>query len=240
MTPTAKRSQTSLGAKRVFDVVVAGLSLLVLSPFLVIAAVGIRVTSPGPIFYMAHRIGKGGHPFAMLKFRTMHVDSDKLSAITSPDDKRIFGFGLLLRRLKIDELPQFWNILVGDMSLVGPRPEDPKIVARDYTDWMKETLQVAPGVTSPGAVYGYLFGDALLEDADPEGSYARNLLPPKLALERAYMDRAGFVSDLGYVLLTAWAIVAHVLGRQVRLPQADIDAAHYWAPQGPYPDSARR
>lgn len=229
------RSRTGGRIKRLFDVSVAASALITLLPLLLFAAVGVLAFSPGPIFYKAMRVGKGGQSFAMLKFRTMHVGSDKQSAITAPGDKRISRFGLLLRRLKIDELPQFWNILTGDMSLVGPRPEDPKIVDRDYSDWMKETLQVAPGITSPGAVYGYVFGDALLDEHDPEGSYARNLLPPKLALERAYLDRAGFFTDLGYVLLTAWAIAAHVLGRKVSLPRADIAAARHWAPQGPYP-----
>lgn len=224
-------------AKRALDASVALTALLVLAPVLLVAALGIKVTSPGPVFYKARRVGKGGRAFSMLKFRTMHLGSDRESAITAPADTRIFGFGLWLRRLKIDELPQFLNILSGEMSLVGPRPEDPKIVERDYTDWMRETLLVAPGVTGPGSVYGYVFGDALLDDADPEGSYARNLLPPKLALERAYMERAGFFSDLGYVMLTAWAIAAHVLGRELRLPQADIEAARRWAPQGPYPST---
>lgn len=221
--------------KRLFDIGLAAAALIALAPILVVAALGIKLTSPGPVLYVAKRAGLGGQPFAMLKLRTMHLDSDKQSAITAPGDKRIFAFGMLLRRLKIDELPQFWNILIGDLSLVGPRPEDPKIVDRDYTDWMRETLMVAPGVTSPGAVYGYVFGEALLDDTDPEGSYARNLLPPKLALERAYMQRASFIGDLGYVALTVWAIVAHVLGRKVHLPAADIAGAQAWAPQGPYP-----
>ncbi len=224
-------------AKRIFDGTVALIALVVLLPILVVAALGIKMTSPGPVFYRAKRVGKGGGVFLMLKFRTMQVNSDLAGAITAPGDRRIFGLGLWLRRLKIDELPQFWNILTGDMSLVGPRPEDPKIVERDYTGWMRETLLVAPGVTGPGSVYGYIFGDALLEDADPEGSYARNLLPPKLALERAYLERASLLLDIGYILLTAWAIIAHVLGREVHLPRADVEGARRWAPQGPYPIS---
>jgi lipopolysaccharide/colanic/teichoic acid biosynthesis glycosyltransferase len=211
--------------------------LSVTFPVLIISALGIKITSPGPVFYKARRIGKGGKAFSMLKFRTMHENSDRASAITAPGDSRIFGFGVWLRRLKIDELPQFWNILTGDMSLVGPRPEDPKIVERDYKDWMLETLLVAPGVTGPGSVYGYIFGDALLDDTDPEGSYARKLLPPKLALERAYMERASLINDLGYILLTAWAIIAHMLGSDVNLPNADVEAAGKWSPQGPYPNS---
>lgn len=225
--------------KRIVDGLVALIALLVALPILLLAALGIKIASPGPVFYKARRIGKNGEPFYMLKFRTMHVNSDRASAITAPGDRRVFGFGVWLRRLKIDELPQFWNILNGNMSLVGPRPEDPKIVERDYESWMHETLLISPGVTGPGSVYGYIFGDALLEDSDPEGSYARNLLPPKLALERAYMERAGLISDLGYVLLTVWAIIAHLFGRDVYLPQADIEVARHWAPHGPYHNSRK-
>ena len=223
--------------KRVFDVSVALITLVVTLPFLLVVAIGIAMSSPGPIFYKARRVGKRGKVFLMFKFRTMYVDSDRASVITSPGDFRIFRFGLWLRRLKIDEILQFWNILIGDMSLVGPRPEDPKIVERDYKDWMHETLLVLPGVTGPGSVYGYIYGDALLDLSDPEGSYTRNLLPPKLALERAYMERAGFISDFGYILLTAIAIIASILGRDVCLPRVDIEAARRWVPNGPYPSS---
>ncbi|MFT6671219.1 MAG: lipopolysaccharide/colanic/teichoic acid biosynthesis glycosyltransferase [Afipia broomeae] len=220
--------------KRTVDGIVALTGLLITLPILLFAALGIKIASPGPVFYKARRIGKNGQPFYMLKFRTMHINSDRASAITAPGDSRIFGFGVWLRRLKIDEFPQFWNILVGDMSLVGPRPEDPKIVERDYVSWMHETLLVSPGVTGPGSVYSYIFGDSLLEESDPEGSYARNLLPPKLALERAYMERAGLISDLGYIQLTLWAIIAHMLGRDVRLPEADITNSRRWSEHGPY------
>tara|TARA_R110002072_G_scaffold119017_1_gene251598 strand:+ start:803 stop:1528 length:726 start_codon:yes stop_codon:yes gene_type:complete len=237
MTQTQPGQRTLIGAaaKRLLDILVALFAFAITWPFLLFAVIGIKLTSPGPLFYSASRAGKGNVPFKMYKFRTMHVGSDKASAITVQADSRIFGFGLLLRKMKIDELPQFWNILIGDMSLVGPRPEDPRIVARHYNDWMLETLAVAPGVTSPGAVYGYIYGDDLLDPDDPEGSYARNLLPPKLALERAYIDRATIFSDLFYVLMTAYAILALVAGRETRLPAADVEGAKRWAPQGPYP-----
>jgi len=237
MTYTDHRGMFGLFMKRVVDVSVALIALSVTFPVLIISALGIKITSPGPVFYKARRVGKNGKEFSMLKFRTMHVNCDHTSAITAPGDQRIFGFGLWLRRLKIDEIPQFWNILTGYMSLVGPRPEDPRIVERDYKDWMHETLLVTPGVTGPGSVFGYIFGDALLDDTDPEGSYARKLLPPKLALERAYMERADLISDLGYILLTAWAIGSHMLGRDVHLPNADIEAAGKWSPLGPYRSS---
>jgi lipopolysaccharide/colanic/teichoic acid biosynthesis glycosyltransferase len=223
--------------KWIFDRSVALIALLVTLPLLIVVAIGVVLASPGPIFYKARRVGKGGKTFSMFKFRTMYIDSDRASVITSPGDDRIFGFGLWLRRLKIDEILQFWNILTGDMSLVGPRPEDPKIVERDYKDWMHETLLILPGVTGPGSVYGYIYGDALLDQSDPEGSYARNLLPPKLALERAYMERAGLISDFSYILLTLVAIVLSIFGCDVCLPRVDIEAARRWAPNGPYPSS---
>lgn len=228
-------TRTGRTIKRAFDILVALSALITLSPFLLFALVGIKIASPGPVFYKAKRVGRGGQLFHMIKFRTMHVGADAASAITAPGDKRVFGFGSLLRTIKIDELPQFWNVLKGDMSLVGPRPEDPKIVQRDYTAWMRETLRVRPGITGPGSVYGYIFGDTLLVESDPEGSYAEKLLPPKLALERAYIDRANPLGDLFYILLTCWAIVAHIFGSDVRLPSSDLVAARQWAPDGPYP-----
>lgn len=221
--------------KRLFDIAAATLALLMSAPFIAVAAIGIMLTSPGAIFYRARRVGRNGAVFTMYKLRTMHVVQTGASSITSPGDNRIFPFGALIRRLKLDELPQFWNILNGNMSLVGPRPEAPDIVEKHYTDWMHETLRIRPGVTSPGAIYNYIMADTLLDDSDAEGSYARKLLPPKLALERAYLERASFVSDLGYVVLTAWAIVAHVLRRDVQLPETDITNARRFAPQGPYP-----
>ena len=222
--------------KRLFDIAVAAFALILTAPFFMAAAIGIKFTSPGPIFFRAQRVGRNGVQFTMYKLRTMHVAHDNnASSITAPGDSRVFPIGNLIRKLKIDELPQFWNILNGDMSLVGPRPEAPNIVEQHYRDWMHETLLIRPGVTSPGAIYNYLMADTLLDHNDPEGSYARNVLPPKLALERAYLERASFLSDLGYVILTAWSIMANVLGYASQLPKADITNARRWAPQGPYP-----
>jgi lipopolysaccharide/colanic/teichoic acid biosynthesis glycosyltransferase len=221
--------------KRLFDISFSVFSLALLAPLLICAAIGICLASPGPILYPARRVGKDGHPYTMFKFRTMHLGDGTGSVITAPRDQRIFALGRLLRRLKLDELPQLFNILRGDMSVVGPRPEDPLIVDQYYNQWMKETLAVRPGVTSPGAIYGYIYGDSLLEPTDPEGSYVRYLLQPKLALERAYLSRAGFFSDLAYIFLTAWAIVASVAHLGVVLPSVDVRSARRWAPQGPFP-----
>ncbi|MGQ5701441.1 sugar transferase [Sandaracinobacteroides sp. A072] len=215
--------------KRLFDIVVAGGLLILVLPVLLAAAIGIRVSSPGPIFYRAARVGRGRVHFSMLKFRSMHV-SDGGPVITSKGDNRIFPLGVWLRRLKIDELPQLINVVKGDMSLVGPRPEDPKIVAESYAPWMLETLDIRPGITSPGAVFYYAVGEALVDDDDPEGSYVARLLPPKLAVERAYMERATIFSDIHCMLLTAAAILGNAVGRPVLPARRDLLAARRWDP----------
>lgn len=234
MTLNSRRKGWGELVKRSFDILLSIVALAFTTPVLLAAAIGVRLSSPGPVFYRAKRVGLNAKQFSMLKFRTMRLGADREAAITAPEDSRVFPFGAVLRKLKIDELPQFWNILKGDMSIVGPRPEDPLIVARAYTDWMLETLTVRPGVTSPGAVYGYLYGDDLLDSSDPESSYERLLLPTKLALERAYIERAGFISDLGYIALTVAAIAANILGRRVPLPARELEGARKWAPEGPY------
>ena len=220
--------------KRLFDIAIGALALVVTAPVMVVAVIGIKLTSPGPVFYRARRTGRNGAVFWMYKLRSMHLARKEISSITSPRDKRIFPFGNLIRQLKVDELPQFWNILIGDMAVVGPRPEAPDIVAKYYTDWMHETLCVRPGLTSPGAIYNYLMADTLLNENDPEGSYVQNLLPPKLALERAYINRKCFLSDLRYVWLTIKAINANAFRKEIVLPQVDIDEARNWSPEGPY------
>ena len=216
-------------AKRIFDIVFAIIVLVLAAPFLIAAAMGIRILSPGPIFFHAKRVGKDMQPFDMLKFRSMRVGSEKQSAITSQSDARVFPFGALLRKLKIDELPQFLNVLKGDMSIVGPRPEDPKIVSESYTPWMKETLLVQPGITSPGALYYYAYGFELLDEDKPEESYISNLLAPKLAIDRAYLDRAGFWSDLYYVILTFVSVLATAIGHRITPAKTDLAAASKWA-----------
>lgn len=215
--------------KRTIDIVLAAVVLILLSPILLLAAIGVRLSSSGPILFRAQRVGRGGVPFEMLKFRTMHMHSGG-PVITSHGDKRIFPFGTLLRKSKIDELPQFINVLKGDLSVVGPRPEDPKIVAENYTDWMMQTLDVRPGITSPGAIYYYVQGEELVDPKDPERSYIERLLPAKLAVERAYLERATFFSDLKVVTQTALAILGPVFGMHVKPDHRDLAAAERFAP----------
>ena len=141
-------------AKRVFDIVVASLTLLAALPVLAVAALAIRLASPGPVLHRAARAGRDGRPFTMLKLRTMHVapPGESGSRITDPADPRVFPVGALLRRTKIDELPQLVNVLRGEMAIVGPRPEDPEIVRKHYSPTHRETLRVRPGLVSPGSI----------------------------------------------------------------------------------------
>jgi len=200
---------------RAIDVVVSGAALLALSPVLAVVGVLIRASSEGPAIYRARRAGSRGRQFDMLKFRTMRVDARRGgAAVTARHDRRVTPLGSVLRRTKIDELPQLVNVLRGEMSIVGPRPEDPRIVADHYTAEDLRTLDVAPGLTSPGSLYNYTAGEAMLDGPDPDAAYASRLLPIKLALDRVYLRRRGPVYDLRIVARTVWLILATAAGRR--------------------------
>jgi lipopolysaccharide/colanic/teichoic acid biosynthesis glycosyltransferase len=204
-------------------------------PIFGLAALAIYLSSSGPIFYHAQRVGKDQKLFDMLKFRTMRVNCDG-PAITGHRDPRIFRVGYVLRKLKVDELPQMLNVLKGEMSIVGPRPEDPRIVRDHYTvPWMLETLKVCPGITSPGAVFYYTQGEKLIDPDDPETSYVKRLLEPKLAIERAYLDRATLRGDLVSILRTIVAIIAAAFDANLNLSQHDIIDALRFAPASSFP-----
>jgi len=202
-------------AKRLFDVVVAALGLVAAAPFLLVAAVGIRLSSPGPILYRARLLGRDGRPFTMYKLRTMHLNHRaSRSVITAQHDPRVFAFGRPLRLLKIDELPQLVNVLRGEMSLVGPRPQHPDIVRSYYAPEHGETLRVRPGLASPGSLYDSTHGEPLVGSADSERAYAERLLPLVLALDRVYLRRASLWYDATIVGRTLMVIAASVLGRR--------------------------
>jgi lipopolysaccharide/colanic/teichoic acid biosynthesis glycosyltransferase len=204
--------------RRLVDVFVACLLLCATAPLFVFAACGIWLTSGGPILYRAPRIGRRGEPFTLHKFRTMSVHPlGSGPAITGRGDARVFPFGALLRRTKIDELPQLFDVLRGKMAIVGPRPEDPKIVAQCYSERQKQTLLVLPGLTSPGALFHYTHGDAYLT-GDVERDYAEKLLPVKLELELAYVQNRSFSYDVRVVLRTILTI-ARILAGQQRFPE---------------------
>jgi len=238
--------QRSSMSKRLLDIVVAGGALIATAPLFLLATVGIWLTSPGPIFYRAKRIGRDlrrsaadrrrqsrapvearerrrqdgyyGREFTMYKFRTMRVDSDASSPITAAKDSRVFPFGAFLRATKIDELPQLVNVLKGDMSIVGPRPEAPEIVRGHYSPDDITTLQVPPGVTSPGTVYYYTHGESTLAADSTVDHYVTRLLPVKLALDRVYIQRGRALYDIRVIFRTAAAILARIVGTR-RFPE---------------------
>jgi lipopolysaccharide/colanic/teichoic acid biosynthesis glycosyltransferase len=202
-------------AKRLLDIIISSFALVASIPLFIVAALGIRLSSRGPILYRAPRVGLNGEVFVMHKFRTMDTREDKnASAISRADDPRVFAFGSWLRRMKIDELPQFYDVLRGKMSLVGPRPEDPRIVRDHYSVEGMETLAVLPGLTSTGSLYYYTNGEKLLTDQDPEVFYVKHLLPIKLALDSKYIHNASLTYDLKLLLRTAQVIVLKSVSRR--------------------------
>ena len=204
--------------RRLVDSFLALLLVCATSPLFVLAAFGIWLSSSGPILFRAPRIGLGGEPFTLHKFRTMSMHPPGSGpAITGRNDPRVFPFGAWLRRTKIDELPQLFDVLRGKMAIVGPRPEDPEIVARYYNERQKQTLSVRPGMTSLGALFNYTHaGDYLGEDV--ERDYIRKLLPVKLELELVYVQNRGCTYDIRIMLRTV-ATIARVLAGQQRFPE---------------------
>jgi lipopolysaccharide/colanic/teichoic acid biosynthesis glycosyltransferase len=206
--------------KRAFDVFAATAALIFAGPVILLAAAGVRLFSRGPAFYLAQRAGVDGRPFTLYKLRTMHIDhGNSLSVVTGVADTRVFVFGGLLRKLKIDELPQLWNIIRGDMSIVGPRPEDLKIVHEYYDDPGMRTLKVRPGLSGIGSIYYYTHGEQLLTGDNPEQLYVEKLLPIKLALELVYIRKMSLACDLQIIARTAMALLKISLGvRTFTLP----------------------
>src|SRR5690349_10181659 len=201
--------------RRLVDALLAGVALVVTAPLLALAAVGIRRASPGPVLFRAERVGRGGRPFIMYKLRTMHLRRrSDASRITGANDPRVFPLGAWLRAVKLDELPQLINVLKGEMAIVGPRPEDPGIVARHYTALGRETLSVRPGLASPGSIYSSTHGDAFLTGNDPEVAYVDRLLPVKLALDAVYVRHASLGYDVRIVGRTLWVIATTLAGRR--------------------------
>jgi len=201
--------------RRLFDIVLSLMTLAFVSPIIAVAAIAVRISSAGPAFFQASRVGKDGQLFIMHKLRTMHCRDVQGSSITAATDNRVFFVGRVLRKLKIDELPQLWNIIRGDMAIVGPRPEAPDIVADHYTDEYRKSLSVAPGLTSPGSIYYYTHGEQILEseDGDAEELYLSRLLPEKMAIDLHYLKDATLLSDIGVIFKTVSVLISKALGR---------------------------
>lgn len=189
-------------AKRVFDLLVAGLALLLLSPLLLAVALAIRLDSPGPVLFRQERVGRRGVPFRIHKFRTMVHGAAGLP-LTVGADARVTRVGALLRRTRIDELPQFIDVLQGTMSLVGPRPEVPRYVAHYPPALRERALAVRPGITDPSSLAFIDEATLLAQAADPEREYIEVILPAKLRQAADYAERATLWTDIGVLWRTA-------------------------------------
>jgi lipopolysaccharide/colanic/teichoic acid biosynthesis glycosyltransferase len=190
---------------RLLDISLSLLGLILLSPVLALAALIVKCSSRGPVFYRARRVGKDGRFFDVYKFRTMVVDAVLQGPrVTGPGDTRVTRVGRLLRRSKLDELPQLFNVLKGNMSLVGPRPEDPRYV-KSYSQDQLQVLRVKPGITSPATVL-HRHEEQMLAGPDWETTYRNEILPAKVQIELNYLSRRTLSQDLRILAQTAVAL----------------------------------
>lgn len=197
--------------KRALDFLLSFTGILLSSPIWLITIVAILINDFGPIFYKSIRIGKDNKEFVMLKFRSMRVVKDDDESSLRPEQERIFFVGKIIRKLKIDELPQLINILKGDMAIVGPRP-----VAKHQMEIFRvgkydEAKSVRPGLTGPAALYDYIYGDQF-EDSDIE-KYSEEVLPTRRELELVYVKKYGFLFDMRMFFCTAWCVICGLFGK---------------------------
>ncbi|WP_415407170.1 sugar transferase [Sulfurovum sp. CS9] len=192
--------------KRVFDIVATAIGGLILLPIIIIISIWIKLSSKGPLFYVQTRVGKDFQPFKLYKFRSMIVNADKVGpSVTSGDDPRITKVGKIIRRTKIDELPQLLNVLKGDMSLVGPRPEVQKFVDIKKEDY-KKVLSVKPGITDNAAIEYRDEEKIMNQYEDKETAYIDIVLPEKIKLYNQYIDNISFLNDFKLILKTLHVI----------------------------------
>ena len=193
--------------KRTFDVIASGLGLLLLSPLFLIIAIWVKADSPGPVFYRQTRVGRGNRDFKLFKFRSMRVGSDKKGLITvGGRDPRVTRSGYYIRKYKLDELPQLINVFIGDMSLVGPRPEVRKYVDL-YTPQQLHVLDVRPGITDLASIRYRNENELLAQACDPEQYYREVVMQDKLRINSEYMADRSFFKDIKIIFLTFKAIV---------------------------------
>lgn len=194
-------------AKRLFDLVSASLGLLLASSLLLGLAVWIKLDSPGPVFYRGERVGRHGRPFRIFKFRSMVVDAEKKGGSSTADnDPRITRAGAFVRRYKLDEVPQLLNVLAGDMSIVGPRPQVAWDVAR-YTPEERALLTVRPGMTDWASMRFHNEGEILQGHPDPDKAYDTLIRPEKMRLALLYVEKASFATDLRIIFQTLSTLV---------------------------------
>lgn len=194
-------------AKRVLDFIVSAAALAVLWPLLAVIAFAVKIDSPGPVFYRQERVGRNGKPFRIFKFRSMVSDADKKGlAITVGRDSRITRVGAVLRKTKLDELAQLLNVLTGQMSFVGPRPEVPRYTAL-YTPYQRQVLLVRPGITDYASIAYRNENDMLSGAADPEKMYIEEIMPAKIELNMKYLHEISPLTDLKLILRTIGAVI---------------------------------
>ncbi len=207
--------------KRCFDILSSGLALIVLIPIWILAIVGIEISDPGPIFYFANRVTKDNKTFRMFKFRSMRVDKCANEKSLRPDQDRIFPWGRILRKTKLDELPQLLNVFLGDMAVVGPRPAAVDQISITRGGQNAIVASVKAGLTSPAALYDYLYGDEIEDEAE----YIEKVAPTRLALDCYYIGKQTIGFDVKMICYTVLCIVGTIMKRpQVRILEEMIDA----------------
>jgi len=197
------KSEISNGVKRLMDIALVLLGLIVALPIMAIVALVIKINSSGPALYVSERIGRGGKPFKIYKFRTMVINADKMGGpSTAADDPRLTKIGLFLKRFQLDELPQLFNVLKGDMSLVGPRPEV-KIYVNMMTEEEKSViLSVRPGITDLASLWNFHESEILKGSPDPEKTYMEEIRPEKLRLQQEYVKKSSIWLDVKIICQT--------------------------------------
>lgn len=194
-------------AKRLFDIIASLTGIILLLPFFIFISIWISIDSRGGVFYRQLRVGRYGKDFRLWKFRTMRPDSDKKGLLTvGGRDPRVTNAGYFLRKYKLDELPQLFNVLSGDMSLVGPRPEVRRYVDL-YNSEQQKVLNVRPGITDYASLEYFSENDLLAKSSDPEKTYIEEVMPAKLELNRKYIDEAGLLTDLKIIFRTIGRIL---------------------------------
>ncbi len=194
--------------KRLTDIAVSSVALALFAPVMAALAIWIKVVSPGPVFYVAPRVGLRGRRFGQIKLRTMHINADKLGTFTAKRDPRIIKGGEIIRTVRLDELPQFFNVLKGEMSVVGPRPEDIDTVENHFTQRYRRTLDVLPGLTGIRQIRNWPHCSDLTPDhvEDEQQYYFDVILPYSIEMDLEYVDKQGFWFDLYLLVATAWAV----------------------------------
>lgn len=202
-----KSKQIQLIIKRIFDVIVSGIGIIILSPLFIIISILIKLDSEGTIFFKQRRVGKNKKIFYIYKFRTMVTDAEKIGRqITIGNDSRITRVGKFIRKYKLDEFPQLINVLKGEMSLVGPRPEVPRYVEL-YDEKQEKILLVKPGITDYASIKFRNENDILGKSLDPDREYIENVMPTKINLNLKYISEISLVTDIKIIIDTIIAII---------------------------------